>query len=324
MGIDRERVAHRVVRVLAAGALLCWLAAIAAHSVEAKVPGPNGRIAFARYASKLGDTITYTADPDGTHRVRLFPGASGSPHWSPDGSRIVISACADPPVCDTAAVIVDPDTGTARVLRMPAAATLFTGCTVWSPDAKRLACEGDGQTDPGLNGVYTIRSSDGRGLIRLTSNPGGVDTPIDYAPDGTRIVFARTDPRRRPGSNEALFVVEVDGSGVHRITPWGYSDDDGSWSPDGSKIAFEHDGSLFVVHPDGRCLTRIRLAIPADDAAGDFSWSPDGSRILFLLIQDDGHEGIATANADGGDVRVVTDSPTFDSKGDWGTHPLIG
>lgn len=77
----------------------------------AKVPGPNGQIAYARNVPALDDTISFTIDPDGTHRRRLFPGASEFPHWSPDGERVAILACVDPPICRTAAVIVDPQTG---------------------------------------------------------------------------------------------------------------------------------------------------------------------------------------------------------------------
>jgi hypothetical protein len=62
---------------------------------------------------------------------------------------------------------------------------LFTGCIVWSPDGKRLACAGFGEPDSSRNGIYTIRSSGGAGLTRMTSNPGGDDLPGDYSPQGS-------------------------------------------------------------------------------------------------------------------------------------------
>lgn len=287
-----------------------------------KVAGTTGRIAFARYDPALGDTVTYTANPDGSHLRQLFPGASEAPHWSPDGSRVAILACADPPVCDTAAVIVDPDTGSYRVLTMPDPADLFTPCGVWSPDARRLACEGDGQTDSNLNGLYTINASDGGDLTRITSNRGGVDSPIDYSPDGQQIVFDRVDPTRPANANSALFVVHPDGGGLRRITPWGFSDGDGSWSPDGSEIAFEHLGSLFTVHPDGTALTKVPLAVTGGRFfAGDFVWSPDGTQLAFLLFSPNASEGIATAYSDGSHVHQLTTSATFDHQPDWGPHP---
>src|SRR5207253_6419876 len=97
---------------------------------------------------------------------------------------------------------------------------------------------------------------------------GGVDSPIDYSPNGSQIVFARRGPNGCD-TKSALYVVNVDGSDLRRITPWGFCDDDGSWSPDGTKIAFEHRGSLFVVHPDGTSLAKIPLATNSRSFAGD-------------------------------------------------------
>jgi Tol biopolymer transport system component len=297
-------------------------------SAEAKVPGPNGQIVFARFDPSLDDTVTYAMNPDGSHVRQLFPGASEGPHWSPDGSKVALLSCLDPPVCRTAAVIVDPDTGAYRGLPMPDPG-LFTACVQWSADGRRLACEGIGESDPSRNGIYTIRTSDGRGLTRITSNPGGDDIPIDYSPNGRRIVFARTDPNGPPGANQALFVVSVNGSGLHRITPWGFSDDDGSWSPDGTEIVFEHLGSLYTVHPDGSQLSKISLQTGSSTTAFtafDAGWSPDGTKIVFSLrfrsAPNTVEEGIAIANADGSGVRLLTRSPTRDEKADWGPHPI--
>jgi Tol biopolymer transport system component len=244
---------------------------------------------------------------------------------------VEVGACADPPICDTAAVLVNPDTGRYRVLKMPDPVNLFTGCSIWSPDARTLACEGQGQTDPRLTGIYTIRTSDGHGLTRITSNPGGDDSPIDYSPDGSLLVFVRGVPGRPANANTALFVVHPNGTGLRQITPWGFSDDDGIWSPDGTQIAFEHLGSLFVVHPDGSGLAKIPLAINGGQyAAGDFSWSPNGTKLVFGLFGVPGSSGLqpglATSNADGSHVQQMTVRPTRDEqpeKPDWGPHPLI-
>src|SRR2546428_511968 len=257
-----------------------------AGPAQAKVPGPNGRILFERGdPASPGDTSVLTANPDGSHQQQLVPFHAGFPHWSPDGGEVVIAACLNPPTCNTGPIIVNPDTGSYRVLAMPDP-TLFTGCSIWSPNAKRFACEGNSDADPSRNGIYTVRTSDGGGLSRITSIPGGHDSPIDYSPNGKRIVFDRTDPNGPPGRNQALFVVKVNGSGLHRITPWGFSDDDGSWSPDATEIVFEHFGSLYTVHPDGTGRRKISLQTGSSTTAFtafDAGWSPDGSKIVFSL-----------------------------------------
>jgi Tol biopolymer transport system component len=301
----------------------------ASGQAQAKVSVPNGEIAFSRFDPDLGDTVTYIVNPDGSKLQAIFPGeVTGQPHWSPDGTLLAFLSPDDNPCppCAASTVILNPDTGSFRVLS-PTDPNLGIGCSVWSPDAKRFACEA-GSDDGSLNGMYTIRTSDGRGLTQITSNPEGDDIPIDYSPNGKRIVFGRTDPNGPRGRNQALFVVNVNGSGLRRITPWGFSDDDGSWSPDGTEIVFEHFGSLFVVHPDGTGLLKIPLQTRSTTTAFtafDVAWSPDGTNLVFSLNvqgpRGSVQEGIGTANADGSNVQMITTSPTRDHKADWGPHP---
>jgi Tol biopolymer transport system component len=292
-------------------------------SAQAKVSGSNGRIAFARFDPSIDDDRTYTMNPDGSSLQPLFPAfGSISPHWSPDGTQVAVVSGFG--TFNPNTVIINPDTGDYRVLPSQGF-PVQTFCSLWSPDATHFACAG-GSEDPTLNGVYTIRSSDGGGLTRITNAEGANDIPIDYSPDGTQIVFGRVGPENQCTKRSALYVVNVDGSGLHRITPWGFCDDDGSWSPDGTKIAFasgERLGKIYVVHPDGRGLMQIPIAVSGETGFGDVSWSPDGNKIAFILASRRSPEGIGTANADGSDVQQVTTSPTFDHQADWGSHALI-
>ena len=129
--------------------------------VQAKAPGPNGRIAFESFDPTLGHMVTYTANPDGSHRQQLyFGGMSAFPDWSPDGSQVSIGTPCTDGTETCAATIVDPDSGAFRQFKWPDP-TLETDCGHWSPDGQRLACVGFGVTDPSRNGIYTIRSSDG-------------------------------------------------------------------------------------------------------------------------------------------------------------------
>ena len=323
--------------------LLVGLAAFVALAVlpaDAKPPGPNGRIAFAVSDRASEGTVTYTANPDGSHVKPLFSdGPSGEPRWSPDGSRIaILAACTDGQE-NCAATIVNPDTGAVRQLKMTDP-TLFAGCIVWSPDGERLACAGFGEPDSSRNGIYTIRSSDGGGLTRMTSSPRGSDMPGDYSPEGKRLVFARFDQNDEP---VGLYVVKTNGSHLRRITPPGtIASSSGDWSPQGNAIVFarrvnaDMRNSLWVVDSDGSGLHEIRLQAqpacggpisdPASRACIHPRWSPDGKKIIFSIVTEtatDEVENVYTVNADGTGLTQVTHGGGTDGTSDWGTHPLV-
>ena len=181
-----------------------------------------GWLVFSRFDPTIDDDATFVRQADGTGIGPLE--ASSAPHWSPDGDLVAIGACADPPDCNTAAVLVDPATRDFTALPMPEPDRLFTGCLTWTPNGRRLACEGFGVDRAKPNGVYTIRASDGQDLRRSTWNPGDDDNPADFSPNGTRLLFTRTESHRPEDSNSALFVKNLRRDAIHRITPWGFSD----------------------------------------------------------------------------------------------------
>ena len=292
----------------------------------------NGRILFSRFDPAADDNYTYIVGADGAVRP-LFPDyTSGSPNWSPDGRHVAVISglghtdCS--PTCTGYTVIVDPSDGSWRELAPVGMPKVGTFCSLWSPDGTRFACEGGNDSDTSVNGIYTIRSSDGGGLRRITDAGGMADVPIAWSPDGSKIAFGRWDCGEC-NKRSAIYVLNIDGTHEHRITPWGYCDNHGDWSSDGRWIVFEGPrGSIFVVHPDGSGLAKVPLPNAGGRAyAGDVSWSPDGTKLVMLLFaplddpSGDYQEGIATANVDGSNLRFVTVSPTFDHEADWGARP---
>ena len=319
-------------RILALGAATAIIGLVAPAGPAVGSTASNGQIVFGRFDPAVGDQVAYTVNPDGTGLHQVIPGEptpGQCPHWSPDGTRIVTCSSSE----GVAARIIDPDTGSFRELAMPDP-TVVTPCFIWSPDARRLACEGFGATDPSRNGIYTIRVTDGRGLRRVTSNPDGDDLPGDYSPDGAQLVFGRTDPTRPEHANGAIFVVGVDGTGLRRITPWSLGACCWSnWSPNGQWILLSGGGRLYVVHPDGSGLKPLRLDTGGSAyAATEPSWSPDGTMIVFsLLLADNGEWDVYTSRADGTGLTQVThalpgasDLGEGDEVPNWGTHPLGG
>jgi Tol biopolymer transport system component len=300
--------------------LALGIAAVIALPAAAGPSGTNGKIVVNVDNKVTGQEQVYTVDPNGSD-LQLFANDAEAGQWSLDGTEIAIFGG-----------YLNFDTGAYTDLGLPDRLypDLALFCGVWSPNGARLACEGFGQTDGSLNGIYSIRSSDGGDLQRVTSAEYD-DCPADYSPNGKRILV----------SNNALAVVESNGNGLHRITPAGMFADfcSGSWSPQGNEIVFSADvpdfnyrSSIWVVHSDGSGLRRIPVAgcggprsDPASIGCSKPVWSPDGQEIMFsrhFLLPND-HFDLYTVNADGSGLFQVTNTPDLDEGGgDWGTHPV--
>ena len=173
-------------------------------------------------------------------------------------------------------------------------------------------------TPPGA-GLTCVGASDGGGLTRVTTSPGGGhDVPWDYSPDGRQIVFLRDDLVDE--EHDPLMVVNVDGSHEQVLTDRkvGLA---ASWSPDGTTILTEADGSLLLVPVDGgedpppsRWARRARGGEPRRMVA---RWGNEsGSR---ASAPNSTGEDIYIMRADGTDLHQVTNTPGQDEEfGDWG------
>jgi len=115
-----------------------------------------------------------------------------------------------------------------------------------------------------------------------------------------KIVFSST----RLGSQQDIYVMNLDGSNQTRLTSASAHDVDPAWSPDGTKIAFasmrnSYQYDIYVMNPDGSGQTRLTT-----DAGHDMdpAWSPDGTRIAYVHDND----GITIMNADGSGSMPLT------------------
>lgn len=160
----------------------------------------------------------------------------------------------------------------------------------------RIVSGGYDPADPTRTGLYSRRSTDGGGLIRLTDAGTRVDIPIQSSPNGSNLLFFRPDARNETSDSAAqdLFVARSDGTRVTRLTPPGsttavvFSDDSASWSPDSTKVALaaakgsfwkttRH--SVYVASADGSTFKRVGPWGNIWDAV----WSPHGRWIAFSM-----------------------------------------
>jgi hypothetical protein len=161
---------------------------------------------------------------------------------------------------------VPVDSGAAR--RVPG--TRGAVAAAWAPSGRELAFEREGA-------VYAV-NTDGTGARMLVrgSDPS-------WSTDGRRLAFVR-DGR--------IVVARRNGTTARAITS-GPGDARPSWAPDGRRLAFVRDGMVSIVSSSGGAVSPLLAGVDPD-------WSPDGRRIAFADAA-----GVATAAADGTDVRIV-------------------
>jgi TolB protein len=269
------------------------VACAVAAPAQASFPGKNGAIVYgwssgSRY-NPVAATSIRTVNPR-TGRVRVLrdcppsPDAPvgypvcgvSAPRYSPDGLRIAI----------TTAQFTYPPAGPWETR---------PGLSVMSPDGTPIEDRGSAQ------GYHRLAWSPDGGqlLLQRWITPGGGDPSSIFlaALDGTElsqvtpewtqapdwsstadIAFDRyTDLGCLPGCRD-IFVTRL-GETPRRITYRGGSSP--SWSPHGTKLAFERARDIHIIGRDGRGLRRLTRR-------GGYSpsWSPDGKWIAFIRERD--------------------------------------
>ena len=168
-------------------------------------------------------------------------------------------------------------------------------------------CGATGCTGPNLYDVF----EDGTGRTQLTTV--GRNIQAAWSADGSKIAFAtdRNEPSP-PGvcgghCNWEIYTMNADGTGQTRLTFNSAEDLAPTWSPDGSKIAFNSaQNGIYVMNADGSDQ-RLLLA-----GARDPAWSPDGTKIAYTGPGGESDQLNATdiwvMDADGTNQRRITQS----------------
>jgi Tol biopolymer transport system component/CxxC motif-containing protein (DUF1111 family) len=126
------------------------------------------------------------------------------------------------------------------------------------------------------------------------------DTLQERVPDGPRIVYRDLD--------NVLHIMGADGAQYGTLgnppVVGGYP----SFSPDGTKIAFDFNSSrnIFVMNSDGTNVQQLTSIGINSDAA----WSPDGTKIAFTSSRAGGAQ-IFVMNADGTNQTNISNAGTF-------------
>lgn len=151
--------------------------------------------------------------------------ADGNANWSPDGEQIVFDARrGDDRVQNIYIMNADGSqsvrlTDDTREGQYPA----------WSPDGSKIAYT----VVDDQNFDVWVMDSDGSNARNVTNDPAA-DNWATWSPDSRQLAFFST---RQPneGSDGRVWVIDVDGSNPHPVSPGGMGEPD--WSPDGNWIA---------------------------------------------------------------------------------------
>jgi uncharacterized repeat protein (TIGR01451 family) len=161
-----------------------------------------------------------------------------------------------------------------------------------------------------------VMDPDGSNATALTHDANNERNSFDpaWSPDGRKIAFTSDRAASTEFGSIDIWVMNADGSDPQQLTTMGAgaSASGPTWSPDGSKIAYEAAGGISVMNADGTGQT---LITPGDSTAQQPAWSPDGFRIAFLTLRHDGSDWttfnweLYVMNADGSGQTRLTSTP---------------
>jgi TolB protein len=149
-------------------------------------------------------------------------------------------------------------------------------------------------------------NADGSSVTRLTTDSTADHDVQAWSPDRSKLLITS-----QVGGKPAVFVINADGSGQHRLTDTPFEASGSTWSPDGTRIALHEDTSeqgchqVFVMNADGSAPTKLTKEPDCNWAP---SWSPDGKKLVFATTRD-GNFDIWTMNPDGTAQTVLGRNP---------------
>lgn len=184
--------------------------------------------------------------------------------WSSDGLHL--------------ATWVEKEAGPNLVLWNLAGSQAFDGPVgshpAWSPEGRRLVYRSCTKEGWNLSAIEIIGNSfKGDSLRQLTE---GDDSQPSWSPDGQQIAFVRQEAEHR-----AIYVVNVDGSGLKHLTD-GLADTlSPAWTPDKRLLYWSLQAgswSLYLMNADGSNQQRVFESEAGDD------WQPDSLAVSSDVV----------------------------------------
>jgi dipeptidyl aminopeptidase/acylaminoacyl peptidase len=272
-------------------------------------------------------------DIDAGFRDVLSLEGIGAPVISPDGTLVAYTVTTtdwDANRYDSEIWITGPGVDPYQLTRTEDGSS---GSHRWHPDGRLIAFTANRS---GTRQIYTIRPNGGE-AVQLTDIEGGVGG-FAYSDDGEWIAYTATDPASDASKARAelyggygvedadfrmthLWVIDAAAeTEPRRLTEGDFTVGSFAWSPDGSRIVFDHRPTPQIDSFPHADISWVELADAVvhplvTDAGPDSgpSWSPDGSLVLYGTTVGNpyyGNNDFAVVPRDGGARRILT--ATFD------------
>jgi len=154
-----------------------------------------------------------------------------------------------------------------------------------------------------------LRVNNGPSTLNIADSNGTASNPIAGCYPRFRATWSRDgrlafDTYNYVTNLNDIWVVNSDGTNLHRISSGGFNDANPSWSPDNYHIAFTRYGSrsqIYLMTSSGGSVTLLSDGTTNDDEA---SWTPDGSQVVFAK------QSVTTGQYDIWRVNVGGGAPT--------------
>jgi hypothetical protein len=165
----------------------------------------------------------------------------------------------------------------------------------------RIAFHDQRPPDPGSTSIFSI-NPDGSGITPLTTSSLSTDSAPGWSADGATIVYLE----QQCCGVRNLRVMNFDGSNNHQV-PGVTPNDNLTWSPDGTKIAWD---GITVANSNGTGVHGVTTGVQP-------AWSPSGAKIAYSLTSG-GRTDVYTVNPDGtGATNLTSDAASGSTSPDW-------
>lgn len=255
-------------------------------------------------------TTVYSIHVDGSGNRRIVNVNYGlnHPDCSPDATKIAVTSQINSSTYSVRVMNADGS----NMVRLTNTAEVIDVEPNWSPDGSKIAFGRMYASQNGRRELWMMNAdgSNQRWLGLLLTDAA------EWSPDGTKLIYAADS-----SGKQDLFTCNIDGSNVRQLTNLKEELLQACWMPDGETILFNSRTGIFTMKNDG---TGREQVTSTPSGVWKATPSPDGSMIAFCSCPPGltDHWEIYLMNADGTNIRRLTNSPGTDTSVDPDWRPL--